>query len=128
MITMAYKNNQRWDATVPLLPELAMPRQLSVLGRHIWLEIVMTAHELQCCGCGGCKAFYSPQEWRSRGESYGHNAELVVVYDGSALGLLFSLDKDEPHYKNVNAMAANLKQLGCYSEEQTCWYSAVYRC
>jgi len=73
---------------------------------------------------GGCKAFYSPQEWIDRGERYGHDSFLVVCHDGGDLAPYFSLDYRQ--YDFYNKMENALNQIGYYQEQCTSWYSAIY--
>ena len=67
---------------------------------------------------GGCKVFYSPEEWRQRGERYGCESELVVVYDGSEARYLAEFN---------DGMAWALEQEGLFVECCTHWYAAVYK-
>ena len=39
---------------------------------------------------GGCKTFYTPREWRDRGEVDGREAILIVVHDGGDVSPLFN--------------------------------------
>lgn len=96
---------------------------------------------------GGCKAFYSPEEWIARGEEYGKNSMLIVVYDGGDLRPFFNMDsaydlgasyadfctaeghrvaKDYNPYATVENMQAALIRAGFFVEECTGWYAAVY--
>lgn len=73
---------------------------------------------------GGCKAFYSPKEWKIRGEKYGTESLLVVVHDGGDFASLCNLD-----YAAVSAyekMQSSLHEVGLYMQQCTSWYSAVY--
>lgn len=74
---------------------------------------------------GGCKAFYTPQQWAERGESYGRNSALVVVHDGGDLAPYCNYDYGS--YDLIEKMNAALKKIGYYLESCTCWYSAVYK-
>jgi len=67
---------------------------------------------------GGCKVFYSPEEWRERGEAYGAESELVVVYDGSEARYLAEFN---PGIEEV------LARLNLFIECCTHWYAAVYK-
>ncbi len=67
---------------------------------------------------GDCKVFYSPEEWRERGEWYGTNSELVVVYDGSEARYLAEFN---PGIEEV------LARLNLFIECCTHWYAAVYK-
>ena len=101
-----------------------IPGGLSATGRAaakaIQKELIASDGET-----GGCRAFYSPKQWRERGEQYGRNAELIVCHDGGDLALMFSLDHEchETHEKVLQALA----RVGAWAEACTCWYSAIYK-
>ncbi len=109
-------------------PCLTMPEGLSEQGQRAWRRIMALALDTDFKDTGGCKAFYSPQEWRERGEEYGTESELIVVYDGGDLKYLFSMDAvyDFGNYAMLEKMADELEAIGMYYEECTGWYSAVY--
>jgi hypothetical protein len=73
---------------------------------------------------GGCRAFYSPQEWRDRGEQYGRDALLVVVHDGGDLAPMLNFDYCDQ--RAMNRQVAALAKLGLFAESCTGWYTAVY--
>ena len=73
---------------------------------------------------GGCRAFYSPAEWKRRGEEYGTKSLLVVVYDGGDLYHYFSY-MSESHERRER-MEKALDAAGFWVEPCTNWYSAVY--
>lgn len=103
----------------------AKPDGLSALGQkaHEVIMRVLTAHEMT--ETGGCKSFYSPDEWRVRGEEYGCESELIVVYDGGSLRPFFNLDAE--CYSLNEEMRKALDEAGLHVEECTGWYAAVYR-
>jgi hypothetical protein len=82
----------------------------------------LTKHELT--DTGGCVAFYSPQEWKDRGEEYGTESFLVVVYDGGEHAYAFSYDWGVPEM--IDGMSKALDEIGLYSQPCTGWYSAIY--
>lgn len=74
---------------------------------------------------GGCKAFYSPEEWEDRGESYGLRSQLVLVHDGGDLAPLCNPDYE--CWKDLDAFSNFLQEkFGVYVEPCTGWYAAVY--
>jgi len=73
---------------------------------------------------GGCRAFYSPEEWHDRGERYGCESVLVLCHDGGDLARFCNYDYQD--YDAVEKMSDALKGLGFYVESCTSWYSAVY--
>lgn len=69
--------------------------------------------------------FYSPAEWRARGERYGLQSELIVVHDGGDLASFFN-----PDYMCWNlqtTMNEALEKAGYYAEPCTSWYTAIYK-
>lgn len=73
---------------------------------------------------GGCKAFYTPDEWLDRGEDYGTHSKLIVCHDGGDLLPYFSYDGTD--YGRNERMVEALEKLGYYAEQCTCWYTAIY--
>jgi hypothetical protein len=74
---------------------------------------------------GGCRTFYSPKEWKERGEKYGLNSCLIICHDGGEFSNLCSYDKQD--YGMLEKFAENLAIEGYYIEQCTCWYSALYK-
>lgn len=74
---------------------------------------------------GGGRAFYTPEEWRARGEQYGRESVLIVVHDGGDHAHYFNPDYEGHHAKSI--MDKALDKIGCYAEPCTCWYTAVYQ-
>ena len=70
---------------------------------------------------GGCRAFYTPKEWRKRGERHGIDAELIIVHDGGDLYEVFTDD----HKLTARAIAV-IEEAGGHVESCTNWYTAVY--
>ena len=69
--------------------------------------------------------FATPEQWRARGELYGHNAVLIVVHDGGPLAPFFSFDYED--YDAIDAMNEALRVGDYWAEQCTTWYSAIYR-
>jgi hypothetical protein len=107
-----------------LPPELQCPKGLTREGRTAHQVITKILREANLLETGGCKAFYSPKEWKARGEDYGTTSELIVVYDGGNVRELF-----EPEFSDVLFDKLNLclKEKGLWFELCTCWYSAIYK-
>ena len=74
---------------------------------------------------GGCKTFYSPGEWRDRGEQYGRDSELIIVHDGGDFSYYFNMDKCA--YDLYENMCDELTTIGVYAEQCTSWYTAIYK-
>ena len=89
--------------------------------------IISTAESLQQSEiyCGGCKAFYSPDEWKSRGELYGTDSLLIICHDGGDLACFFNYGYECKNY--MEQMRLVLKKNGYYAESCTCWYTAIFK-
>ena len=74
---------------------------------------------------GGCKAFYTPEEWKEKGERYGTESALVLVHDGGDLAPFCNLDYQ--CYERHEALNQALDKIGYYFESCTHWYAAVYK-
>ena len=105
---------------------IQIPEGLCDCGRAAAKTIINLLRQEDSIWTGGCRTFYTPAEWRARGESYGGDSLLVVVYDGGEVGPYFSMDQSYPHYQQHTRMAETLEGAGYYSEECCTWYSAVY--
>lgn len=76
--------------------------------------------------------FYTPHEWRKRGEQYGLTAVAIVVHDGGAFAPFFSYDHED--YVAMDGMSKALEACatpeaprGYWAEQCTSWYTAIYR-
>jgi hypothetical protein len=106
--------------------DFAMPKGLSEDGQKAWKAILtLLLTDDPQMSTGGCKVFYSPEEWRARGEQYGRESELVIAYDGGDHRPYFTLDAE--CYDMVERMNGMLSPLGLYTEECIGWYAAVYK-
>lgn len=107
--------------------DLQTPDGLNRLGRIAVQVILETAKKVleREVLTGGCKAFYSPEEWEDRGEAYGLNSKLIVVHDGGDLSTFFSHLQGD--YGAMKVMADALREKGLYAEQCTGWYTAVYK-
>lgn len=101
----------------------AEPEGLSPSGRAAYRKIVEVLAKADALYSGGCKVFYSPQEWHKRGERYGLQSELIVVYDGGNHRRFFDSDGLGSFTKQ---MVEALNEVGLYFEPCTGWYCAVY--
>ena len=104
--------------------DFARPEGLSDAGTRAYDTIVRVLAEHDALQSGGCRVFYSPAEWKARGERYGQDAELIVIYDGGTHRAFMTLDAGR--YELHEAMRAALEAAGCWAEECTTWYGAVY--
>jgi len=109
------------------MSDLDMPEGLSDVGKAAYEKIMRVLHLSNKTYTGGCKAFYSPQEWKERGEKYGLKSHLIIVYDGGELTSFFNADHAMMDgFRKYEFMRTELKDSKTYSEECTGWYSAVY--
>jgi hypothetical protein len=106
--------------------EFRMPEGLCERGRAAWRAIMDRLHEEGRLHSGGCRVFYSPAEWKERGEQYGTESLLIVVHDGGDHAGYFTLDAFA--YAALDRMQEDLACVGAYAETCTSWYSAVYPC
>lgn len=102
--------------------DFAIPEDLSDEGRKV-AEAIKDLLGPEATG-GGCRAFYAPEEWADRGESYGTTSVLVLCHDGGALAPYCNMDYGA--WPLVEKLMGVLRPLGYYVEGCTCWYSAVY--
>lgn len=115
---------------------MQMPEGLSPQGQKAYEAIMDHLRKNNATDTGGCKAFYSPQEWKDRGEKYGNGSVLVVVYDGGDHRRFFNLDsafiwnpitgQDQACYEWTEGMNEALSEAGLYYEECTGWFCAIY--
>ena len=107
--------------------DVHVPNGLTAKGRKVAQAIVRLLKKKEATYTGGCRTFYTPQEWRDRGEDYGTgpDALLIVVYDGGEVGQFFDFDACAPDYSTMEDMRLELEKLDVYSECCTCWYSVV---
>lgn len=103
---------------------LDIPVDLSERGKLAAQIILQHAREDERTFTGGCQAFYTPQEWKERGERYGHNSVLIVVHDGGDLGAYFDYAQDNE--RAMTGMRDALYAVGLYAENCTNWYTAIY--
>jgi hypothetical protein len=105
--------------------DLEIPVDLSTVGLFAATAIYKLLEEDEALYTGGCKVFYSPQEWRRRQEDYGSDSELIVCHDGGGHAPYFN--PDYGCYTQMERMRVVLERIGAYVEQCTCWYSAVYK-
>jgi hypothetical protein len=73
---------------------------------------------------GGGGKFYSPKEWRERGESYAQGSQLVITHDGGDHACAFNYDYEA--YALMEELRGRLQPHGIYIEQCASWFSAVY--
>jgi hypothetical protein len=73
---------------------------------------------------GGCRTFFSPKEWATRGEEHGLKSKLIVAYDGGDYAPFFRIGEFD---RLAESMQRHLNKHGYMYEECTNWYSAVHK-
>lgn len=75
---------------------------------------------------GAERVFWSPEEWRARGERYGTRPPcvLVVTHDGGAHARAFSWEYED--YETIEALSERLRSRSFLLEQCTGWYSGIY--
>ena len=74
---------------------------------------------------GGCKVFYSAEEWKERGERHGDGSVLVVIYDGGDHAAFFNYDHKSGD--SIAAMDNALSKAGYMHEPINHWSTAIYK-
>jgi hypothetical protein len=104
--------------------DLAIPRGLSRRGKEaarLILDFLLAEGLTRNCGC---QAFYHPKEWKERGEEFGHDALLILVYDSG--DMLDFMDPVKGQGKIFDRFDQNLHRHDFVLELCTHWYSAIY--
>jgi len=112
-----------------------IPTGLSRLGRKAAYVIRDFCKKHGLDDTGGCKVFYTPKQWRERGEKYGCKSELIVVHDGGDHSVCVSMDAAYDNfcgvfgnpYRLYEELGAKLADAGVYMEGCYRWQSAVYK-
>ncbi len=104
--------------------EWPLPNGLSTSGRRAAEAIheFLATKDLEYHGGGG--RFYSPAQWRDRGERYGLSSLLIVTHDGGDHAGAFNLDYEQ--YALNNELTQWLRDNGFWMEQCTSWYTAIY--
>lgn len=110
----------------PLEVELSLPEDIPQNVKDAISDLRLLAGSM--CGrppsTGGCKAFYSPQEWRDKGWVVDENVLCVVCHDGGDLAPLFNLDYQD--YKAFDQMDQIFRRRGLYAEAINSTQSNIY--
>lgn len=104
---------------------LEKPEGLSELGGKAYDSIIEFLKANELTDTGGCKVFYSPKQWREKGERYGIGSELIICYDGGDHARAFAYAYEA--YSTMEALSNHLQPLGVFCEQCTGWYSAIYK-
>ncbi len=111
---------------------LAKPEGLDPAGEKAY-EIIMAFLKKRKMTSAQQKVFYSPKEWKERGEQYGTESKLVIVIEGAAARRCLSMDAcyevarpSTNCYEPYEALQERLGAVGLYNQDCTSWYSAIY--
>lgn len=99
------------------------PNGLSRTGKKAHKAVMAFLTKKGLTNDGGSKVFYSPSEWKARGEQYGVDSVLIVTHDGGDHAAAFTMDYG---YKLSEELTEALEKKGLWFEQCTGWYSAVY--
>jgi hypothetical protein len=73
--------------------------------------------------------YHDPEEWRNRGEIYGLDSELVMVYEGNAMFYIMNpgySSHPSTTYKLHDRFIDKVHEAGFWVEPCTGWYAAFY--
>lgn len=102
-----------------------IPDGLSPLGRRAAETILAFLSEHDATNHGGGGRFYTPAEWRDRGEAYGTDSLLIITHDGGAHAGAFNLDYEQ--YSFHEELRSRLGDIGVFAEQATSWYSTIHQ-
>lgn len=101
-----------------------IPNGLTRKGREAATLIRDFLREKDITETGGGGRFYTPREWRDRGEKYGTESLLIVTHDGGDHAPAFNMDYLA--YELMEELRVRLSAIGVFPEQCTSWYSAIY--
>lgn len=108
-----------------LPPEFAMPERLSAEGQRAWKVITDFLQRRKLTHSGGHdKVFYSPEEWKRRGEEE-VGGELYIIHDGGEHARAISWEAEDE--KSREALQTQLRSAGMFMEQITYVTSGVYK-
>ena len=110
----------------PLEEELEIPEDIPQNAKNALMEVRDFAGSLwdRPAATGGCKAFYSPQEWRDKGWIVNDKVLCVVCHDGGDLAPLFNLDYQD--YKAYDKMDRIFRARGIYAEAISATHTHIH--
>lgn len=106
----------------PYDTDLAIPEGLPPAAVDFCRELRAQLRAWGSEGCGGCKAFYTPEEAERFVETRG--AVMVVVHDGGSLAPLFNLDYQR--YKDYERVDVMLKLRNMWRESYNAAVTIIY--
>jgi hypothetical protein len=108
-----------------LPPEFAMPERLSPEGQRGWKIITDFLRQRRLTHSGGhTKVFYSPDEWKAKGEDE-TGGELFIVHDGGEHARAISWEAEDE--KTRERLQSLLRPAGLFMEQLTYVTSGLYK-
>lgn len=101
---------------------LVIPAGLCPMGQSAAEMILGVLIRKDAAWTGGCRAFFTPKEWREKGHDGVEGAVLIVVHDGGAVGGFFNYDRADLY----DQMADALRDVGVYAESGALWYTGIW--
>lgn len=74
--------------------------------------------------CGGCRAFYDPEEWAALGREPVEGAVLLMAHDGGDLSDIFSHHSKGQYIEEVVDL---LEKAGYVQDPINGWSSAIFK-
>lgn len=111
----------------PFDDELAISPDMLPVAQDFCRQLRMEMRWVKDEGCGGCKAFYTPEEWsmNGRGPSVDPGVVLVVCHDGGNMAPRFNLDYEQTAmYDRVDLF---LDHRNLWRESQTRTITHVFK-
>ena len=104
----------------------AVPTGLSRKARKLALALAKLAKERNWNA--GQKVFWSPKQWRDKGEPYGENSSLIILHEGGDHAPFFSMDYsyEAGSYDQYEEQLKFLSGYGFWSEGIYRWSTAIY--
>lgn len=110
----------------PFEDELAIPQSVPTEVQDFCRDLRNSMRALGEEGCGGCKAFYSPEEWTQvSGNPVSRAALMVICHDGGNMAPRFNLDYEQ--YKLYDSIDPMLRPRGLWRDHMTSVESRIYR-
>ncbi|NLE78110.1 MAG: hypothetical protein GX610_00735 [Rhodococcus sp.] len=105
--------------------EWPIPTDLSKEGKEAAELLKQFFTEKGITDHGGGGRFYSPSEWKDRGEQWGTESLLIITHDGGDHASAFAYDYG--NYSLIDELQTRLGHINVFAEQCTSWYTALYR-
>jgi len=105
-------------------PDFALPEGASPSAERAWAVIIGVLNRGDDLYSGGhSHVFYTPEQWKARGEEYGGGSCLIVTHDGGAHMPYFAAEGGGHSMHSMMDLA--LRRAGFYAEQGTAWFSII---